>query len=88
MPVATTKLVNPVCFMQATLLSAIALISFQFLSAGMAMAKVVAEGKPKGGYYYQKVEKQDGAIQFMCRAKKDNSLVKTSDCEKARAKQP
>jgi hypothetical protein len=74
--------------MQATLLSAVTVITFQFFAAGMAMAKVVAEGKPKGGYYYQKVEKKDGIIQFMCRSKKDNSLVKTSECEQAGAKQP
>jgi len=53
------------------------------------MAKVVAEGKPSsGGYYWQKVEKTNGSIQYLCRQKGDSKVQKDAVCNGAKAVKP
>ena len=60
------------------------------LLAGLpAAAKVLAEGKPtSGGYYWQKIEKSNGGIQYMCRNKNDANIQKSAACNGAKAVKP
>jgi hypothetical protein len=60
------------------------------LLAGLpAAAKVLAEGKPtSGGYYWQKIEKSNGSIQYMCRNKNDANIQKSAACNGAKAVKP
>lgn len=53
-----------------------------------ASAKVVAEGKPSKGYFWQKVQKANGQSTMMCRSTSSSVLQKAALCEKAGAKQP
>ncbi len=59
--------------------------SFNALPAG---AKVLEEGKPSGGFYWQKVEGKSGKVSYLCRAKDDAKIQKAEKCEKAGAKKP
>jgi hypothetical protein len=60
--------------MPRRLLFALAVVVFAGLPA---MAKVVAEGKPTtGGFYWQKVQKTDGSIQYLCRKKGESNIQK------------
>jgi len=56
--------------------------------AGPALAKVLAEGKPKGGFYWQKIENSAGKVSYMCRAKAASKLSPAASCEKAKAAKP
>ena len=38
------------------------------LTAGPALAKVLAEGQAKGVYYWQKIEMESGKIHYLCRS--------------------
>ena len=59
------------------------------LSAFPASAKVLADGKPSpGGFYWQKVQKADKSIQYMCRSKKEAGVQKSAKCEGAKAMKP
>ena len=54
-----------------------------------ASAKVVAEGKPSpGGFYWQKVEKSNGSIQYLCRNTSDSKIQKAASCNGAKAVKP
>jgi hypothetical protein len=54
-----------------------------------AAAKVLAEGKPSpGGFYWQKVQKSDKSIQYMCRSKKEAGIQKDAKCNGAKAAKP
>jgi len=53
-----------------------------------ADAKVLAEGKPVGGFYWQKVENKNGKVSYLCRAKGDAKIQKGDKCDKAGAKKP
>lgn len=53
-----------------------------------AGAKVLAEGKPSGGFYWQKVENKNGKVSYMCRSKDDSKIQNGAKCEKAGAKKP
>ena len=54
-----------------------------------AMAKVLAEGKPSpGGFYWQKVEKSNGSIQYLCRKTSDSKIQKAAACNGAKAVKP
>jgi hypothetical protein len=65
---------------------ALACIAFVPLSAG---AKVLAEGKPSsGGFYWQKVEKSNGSIQYLCRNTSDSKIQKAASCNGAKAVKP
>ena len=53
------------------------------------MAKVLAEGKPSpGGFYWQKVEKSNGSIQYLCRNTSDSKIQKAAACNGAKAVKP
>ncbi len=66
--------------------TALACVVFAPLSAG---AKVLAEGKPSpGGFYWQKVEKSDKSIQYLCRSKTDSGIQKNAKCNGAKAVKP
>jgi hypothetical protein len=59
------------------------------LAAGPAMAKVLAEGKPSpGGFYWQKVEKSNGSVQYLCRKTSDSKIQKAAACNGAKAVKP
>ena len=59
------------------------------LAALPAGAKVVAQGKPSKGYYWQKVEQSNGSVQFMCRATATPGKLQTAQsCEAAKARKP
>jgi hypothetical protein len=53
------------------------------------MAKVLAEGKPSpGGFYWQKVEKSNGTVQYVCRKTSDSKIQKAAACNGAKAVKP
>jgi len=58
------------------------------LGTAPASAKVLAEGKPKGGYYWQKIEQKSGKAVYQCRATGDSKFQKATACEKAGAVKP
>lgn len=59
------------------------------VAAMPAMAKVLAEGKPSaGGYYWQKIEKSNGTIQYLCRNTSDAKIQKAAACNGAKAVKP
>ena len=51
-------------------------------------AKVLAEGSSKNGYYWQKVEKSNGSIVYLCRSTSSSKMQKHAKCEQAGAEQP
>jgi hypothetical protein len=66
--------------------AALASLALAPLSAG---AKVLAEGKPTpGGFYWQKVEKRNKSIQYMCRSKKESGIQKEAQWHGAKAAKP
>jgi hypothetical protein len=52
------------------------------LIAGPALAEVLAEGKPKGGYHWQKVSASNGT-RYLCRSTTDSSIQKAASCTAA-----
>ncbi|MCP9904548.1 hypothetical protein KBY72_13465 [Cyanobium sp. BA5m-21] len=59
------------------------------LATAPAIAKVLAEGKPSpGGFYWQKVEKSNGSIQYLCRNTSDSKIQKAAACNGAKAVKP
>lgn len=64
------------------------LIALLLLTTGPAQAKVLAEGKPSKGVYWQKVQKQNGSVMYMCRSTDKAKLVSGDQCEKAKARKP
>lgn len=56
--------------------------------AGPVLAKVLAEGKPKGGFYWQKIENGAGKVSYMCRAQQGAKLSANASCEAAKAPKP
>ncbi|MFM7267412.1 MAG: hypothetical protein ACKOZT_02330 [Cyanobium sp.] len=56
--------------------------------SGPGLAKVVAEGPAKGGFYWQKVENSAGKVSYMCRAKAGAKLSPAASCDTAKAKKP
>jgi hypothetical protein len=57
------------------------------LAAGPALAEVVAEGKVKGGYYWQKVSVSNGT-RYLCRSTTDAKIQKAASCTAAGAQKP
>ncbi|MCT0208665.1 hypothetical protein [Synechococcus sp. CS-1332] len=54
-----------------------------------ADAKVVAEGKSSpGGFYWQKVQKSNGSIQYLSRSTNDSAIQKNAKCDGAKAAKP
>ena len=60
------------------------LLLLTLLLAAPSLAKVLAEGKPKGGFYWQK----SGKAVYQCRAKGDSKFQKAAACDKAGAVKP
>ncbi len=59
------------------------------MAVSPASAKVLAEGKPSpGGFYWQKVEKSNGSIQYLCRNTGDPKIQKAAACNGAKAQKP
>lgn len=59
------------------------------LLAVPASAKVIAEGKPTAaGLYWQKVEKNNGTVSYLCRSKANSKILKGDACDKGGAKKP
>jgi hypothetical protein len=56
-------------------------------TAGPALAEVLAEGKVKGGYYWQKVSASNG-IRYLCRSTTDAKIQKAASCTAAVAVKP
>ena len=57
------------------------------LIAGPALAEVLAEGKVKGGYYWQKVSASNGT-RYLCRSTTDSRIQKAAACTAAGAQKP
>jgi len=57
------------------------------VNLGPALAKVLAESKPKGGYYWQKVEQSNG-IRYLCRSQAEAKIQKAAQCTNAGAVKP
>jgi len=55
---------------------------------GPVLAKVVAEGPVKGGFYWQKIENSAGKVSYMCRSKAGAKLSPAASCDTAKAKKP
>lgn len=58
------------------------------LAALPATAKVLAEGRPSGGFYWQKIEDKNGKVRYSCRATGNAKFQKNANCEKAGAIRP
>ena len=58
------------------------------LAAGPALAKVLAEGQAKGGYYWQKIESDSGKVRYLCRSNSDAKIQKAASCNTAGAVKP
>ncbi|MEI6032082.1 MAG: hypothetical protein WCQ20_13110 [Synechococcaceae cyanobacterium ELA739] len=70
-------------------LACAALLWPALLHLAPAAAKVVAQGKPSpGGFYWQKNEKADGSIQYLCRSTKTSGIQKNAQCDGAKAVKP
>ena len=72
--------------MKAPLTAALVLLTA--LLGTPALAKVLAEGKPKGGYYWQKIEQSGGKVVYQCRSTTDAKFQKKDKCEQAGAVKP
>jgi hypothetical protein len=48
---------------------------------------VLAEGKPKGGYYWQKVGASNGT-RYLCRSTTEGKIQKAASCNAAGAVKP
>ena len=57
------------------------------LAAMPAAAKVLAEGKPSKGFYWQKVEQSNGT-RYLCRSQSDAKIQKGALCNGAGAVKP
>jgi len=67
----------------------LAMLAATLIAIPAASAKVVAQGKPSpGGFFWQKNEKADGSIQFLCRSTKTSGIQKNAQCDGARAVKP
>jgi hypothetical protein len=64
------------------------LLLLTLLVAAPSLAKVLAEGKPKGGFYWQKIEQKTGKAVYQCRATGDSKFQKQERCKSAGAVQP
>ncbi len=58
------------------------------LGTSSASAKVLAEGKPSKGFYWQKIEQKSGKVVYQCRATGDSKFQKQERCKSAGAVQP
>jgi hypothetical protein len=56
-------------------------------AASPALAEVLAEGKPKCGYYWQKVSASNGT-RYLCRSTTDARIQKAAACAAAGAVKP
>jgi len=56
--------------------------------SGPALAKVLAEGEAKSGFYWQKIETSKGGIRYLCRSKTDAKIQKSAKCSDAGAVKP
>jgi hypothetical protein len=74
LPISTVKL-----FLFALLL---------VLTVAPAQAKVLAEGKVRGGLYWQKIEQKSGRVVYQCRSTTEAKFQKAAACEKAGAVKP
>ena len=63
------------------------LLLLTLLVAAPSLAKVLAEGKPKGGFYWQKIEQKieqkTGNAVYQSRASGDSKFQKTTACEES-----
>ncbi len=66
----------------------VVLLAVIAMSGGAAHAEVLAEGAVKNGYYWQKIQKSNGGIQYLCRSTSSGKINKKSSCENAGAVQP
>jgi hypothetical protein len=58
------------------------------LCSGPALAKVLAEGEARGGFYWQKIETSKGAVRYLCRSKADAKIQKSEKCSNAGSVKP
>jgi len=72
--------------MRKALIPILALLGLAIGSA--ALAEVIAEGKAVNGYYWQKVQKSNGSIQYLCRSTASGKIQKSASCENAGAIKP
>jgi hypothetical protein len=69
-------------------LIAAALILGATFSPSASDAKVLAEGAARNGYYWQKVEKSNGSIVYLCRSTGSSKMQKHAKCDDAGAQRP
>jgi len=78
----------PPFLMHRLTLASVALLGL-VAAATPVQAKVLADGKPSpGGFYWQKVEKGDKSIQYVCRSNKETGIQKNAQCNGAKAVKP
>jgi hypothetical protein len=51
-------------------------------------AKVLAEGRPVQGLYWQKIEQKSGKVVYLCRSISEGKIQKTARCQSAGAVKP
>lgn len=71
--------------MSSALLSAVALA---VMLASPVSAKVLAEGRPVQGLYWQKIEQKSGNVLYLCRSISEGRIQKTARCQRAGAVKP
>ena len=62
-------------------------LTLLLLAAAPGLAEVLAEGKPKGGYYWQKVSGSNGT-KMLCRSNSDPEIQNAASCATAGAVKP
>lgn len=72
--------------MRFTVVAAL-LIMGSALVPGFALAEILAEGKAKNGYYWQKVSTSKGE-RYLCRSTSDPKIQKHANCQAAGAVKP
>jgi hypothetical protein len=71
--------------MSSALLSAVALAG---MLASPVSAKVLAEGSPVQGLYWQKIAQKSGKVLYLCRSISEGRIQKTARCQSAGAVKP
>lgn len=64
------------------------LILLTLLVSTPSLAKVLAEGKPKNGFFWLKTEQSNGKVVYQCRATANSKFQSNEKCESARAVKP
>jgi hypothetical protein len=67
----------------------VSLVALAAIGVLPVSAKVLSEGKlTSDGFYWQKVQKKDGSVQYICQSSKESGIQKNAKCDGAKAVKP